>query len=97
MNDEFDPLCEKCGGTGKCDSGGFQPWGQPIFIECDCVMPTSQPNISTVQQLIADRKRAIRKQERVEKIAQKLKTQQYLEERSAEEALMRSNPNYGRF
>ncbi|WP_313010033.1 hypothetical protein [Atlantibacter hermannii] len=28
--------CPKCGGTGMADSGGVQPWGAPIFIECDC-------------------------------------------------------------
>ena len=31
-----EPVCPKCGGTGMADSGGFQPWGEPIFIECDC-------------------------------------------------------------
>lgn len=28
--------CPKCGGTGMADSGGVQPWGEPIEIECDC-------------------------------------------------------------
>lgn len=28
--------CQKCGGTGMADSGGTQPWGEPILIECDC-------------------------------------------------------------
>lgn len=31
-----EPVCPKCGGTGMADSGGFQPWGEPILIECDC-------------------------------------------------------------
>lgn len=31
-----EPVCPKCGGTGMADSGGFYPWGEPIFIECDC-------------------------------------------------------------
>lgn len=31
-----EPVCPKCGGTGMADSGGVQPWGEPIFIECDC-------------------------------------------------------------
>lgn len=28
--------CQKCGGTGMTDSGGVQPWGEPILIPCDC-------------------------------------------------------------
>lgn len=28
--------CKKCNGTGMADSGGVHPWGEPIFIECDC-------------------------------------------------------------
>ena len=28
--------CPKCKGTGLADSGGVQPWGEPILIECDC-------------------------------------------------------------
>lgn len=28
--------CQKCAGTGMADSGGNQPWGEPILIECDC-------------------------------------------------------------
>ncbi|MGK8226301.1 hypothetical protein ACDY94_03435 [Escherichia coli] len=31
-----EPVCPKCRGTGMADSGGVQPWGEPIFIECDC-------------------------------------------------------------
>lgn len=31
---------QKCKGTGIADSGGVQPWGEPISIECDCA--TSQ-------------------------------------------------------
>lgn len=30
--------CQKCNNTGMVDSGGVQPWGEPILIECDCVM-----------------------------------------------------------
>ncbi|WP_158692966.1 DUF551 domain-containing protein [Cronobacter sakazakii] len=29
-------VCPKCGNTGLADSGGVQPWGEPIFIDCDC-------------------------------------------------------------
>lgn len=28
--------CQKCNDTGMADSGGTQPWGEPIEIECDC-------------------------------------------------------------
>ncbi|MGV4048786.1 hypothetical protein ACV8TN_00695 [Citrobacter freundii] len=28
--------CPKCKDTGMADSGGVQPWGEPILIECDC-------------------------------------------------------------
>ncbi|EOI5740718.1 hypothetical protein ACMS02_001409 [Cronobacter turicensis] len=31
--------CPKCGNTGSADSGGVQPWGEPILIECDCTAP----------------------------------------------------------
>lgn len=29
-------ICPKCSDTGMTDSGGVQPWGEPIEIECDC-------------------------------------------------------------
>lgn len=28
--------CERCNGTGLEDSGGVQPWGEPILVECEC-------------------------------------------------------------
>lgn len=31
--------CEKCKGSGFMDSGGTQPWGEPISVECDCTTP----------------------------------------------------------
>ncbi|WP_373555468.1 hypothetical protein AAHV54_10065 [Klebsiella variicola subsp. variicola] len=33
--------CQKCKGTGIADSGGVQPWGEPISIECDCAASQS--------------------------------------------------------
>ncbi|WP_312384972.1 DUF551 domain-containing protein [Atlantibacter subterraneus] len=39
------PVCPKCGGTGMADSGGFQPWGEPILIECDC---QAAPQVTSV-------------------------------------------------
>ena len=31
--------CIKCNDTGIADSGGTQPWGEPISVECDCTNP----------------------------------------------------------
>lgn len=28
--------CDYCDGTGMRDTGGVQPWGEPIFIPCEC-------------------------------------------------------------
>nr|DAE53823.1 MAG TPA: Protein of unknown function (DUF551) [Caudoviricetes sp.] len=36
---EESAVCPKCGNTGLADSGGVQPWGEPILIECDCTAP----------------------------------------------------------
>lgn len=33
---KYEP-CQKCNDTGMTDSGGTQPWGEPIEIECDCL------------------------------------------------------------
>ncbi len=41
LNDTAQPKCQKCGDTGMADSGGTQPWGEQILIECDCA--TAQP------------------------------------------------------
>lgn len=30
--------CPKCNGTKMADSGGVHPWGEPILIECDCII-----------------------------------------------------------
>ena len=29
-------VCPECRGTGSRDSGGTQPWGESIFVRCDC-------------------------------------------------------------
>lgn len=31
-----DGVCVECGGTGKLDSGGTYPWGEPAMIRCPC-------------------------------------------------------------
>lgn len=36
LNATAQPKCQKCGDTGMADSGGTQPWGEPILIDCDC-------------------------------------------------------------
>lgn len=41
LNATAQPKCQKCGDTGMADSGGTQPWGEQILIECDCA--TAQP------------------------------------------------------
>lgn len=41
LNATAQPKCQKCGDTGMADSGGTQPWGEPILIDCDC--DTAQP------------------------------------------------------
>jgi len=28
--------CPDCNGTGQRDSGGTQPWGEPISVPCEC-------------------------------------------------------------
>lgn len=33
---EHEQRCERCNGTGFEDSGGVQPWGEQILIECQC-------------------------------------------------------------
>lgn len=30
--------CPKCNGTKLADSGGVHSWGEPILIECDCII-----------------------------------------------------------
>ncbi|EIX1762647.1 hypothetical protein MKT17_000968 [Cronobacter sakazakii] len=42
---EESAVCPKCGNTGLADSGGVQPWGEPILIECDCTAPPA-PDIA---------------------------------------------------
>ncbi|PUE78402.1 hypothetical protein C3D71_08475 [Cronobacter sakazakii] len=50
---EESAVCPKCGNTGLADSGGVQPWGEPILIECDCTAPpapTDKPKSEMSQQ-----------------------------------------------
>lgn len=34
--DEFLDECPICRGSGLRDGAGFQPWGDPILVKCDC-------------------------------------------------------------
>lgn len=36
--DKIISKCPKCNDTGMADSGGVHPWGEPILIECDCML-----------------------------------------------------------
>ncbi|OQM39280.1 DUF551 domain-containing protein [Citrobacter braakii] len=40
--------CLKCNDTGMTDSGGVQPWGEPILIDCDCLTGMLQAGNSSV-------------------------------------------------
>ncbi|EIA2081134.1 DUF551 domain-containing protein [Escherichia coli] len=45
--------CPKCNDTGMADSGGVQPWGEPISVPCDCTAPpapVSVPDAMTPKQ-----------------------------------------------
>lgn len=30
------PRCPECNDTGERDSGGSHPWGEPIYLACEC-------------------------------------------------------------
>lgn len=30
------PSCPECNDTGQRDTGGVYPWGESIFVPCDC-------------------------------------------------------------
>lgn len=32
-----DPNCPTCLGSGVVDTGGFTPWGTPIYDKCSCI------------------------------------------------------------
>lgn len=44
----YDPNCQECRGTGQRDSGGTYPWGESIFLACDCDVPPA-PVVETVR------------------------------------------------
>ncbi|WP_105611896.1 DUF551 domain-containing protein [Cronobacter malonaticus] len=43
-------VCPKCGNTGLADSGGVQPWGEPILIDCDCRYASTTHETDTTSQ-----------------------------------------------
>lgn len=36
------PACQKCSDTGLTDSGGVQPWGEPILVPCECAEQSAE-------------------------------------------------------
>lgn len=36
------PVCPKCSDTGLTDSGGVQPWGEPILMPCECAEQSAE-------------------------------------------------------
>lgn len=34
--------CDICGGTGAADSGGIQPCGEAIYVDCECIAKQEQ-------------------------------------------------------
>jgi len=39
--EDHGPFCPDCMGTGMRDTGGTHPWGETIFVPCDCSSPTT--------------------------------------------------------
>jgi hypothetical protein len=37
--EQGEPVCHICKGTGEMDSGGTHPWGWAINIPCECIAP----------------------------------------------------------
>ncbi len=48
--------CYTCGGSGRVDSGGIEPWGAPIFLPCpECQLaPVPPAPAKTEFELIAE-------------------------------------------
>lgn len=57
---EAEPVaCPKCNDTGMADSGGVQPWGEPISVPCDCTatpapVADSEPVAWTSEEALAE-------------------------------------------
>ncbi|WP_374207329.1 ead/Ea22-like family protein [Enterobacter roggenkampii] len=46
--------CPKCNDTGMADSGGTQPWGEPISVPCDCAAPPSPVAVPAAMEMDDD-------------------------------------------
>ncbi len=46
--------CPKCNDTGMADSGGTQPWGEPISVPCDCAAPPAPVSVSAAMEMDDD-------------------------------------------
>mgnify|MGYP000940829579 CR=1 FL=1 len=72
MRERAEPVvCPKCGNTGLADSGGVQPWGEPILIECDCTAPPAPVAHDERYQQLSELYHA--QEKRLFKLAQRIK------------------------
>lgn len=46
--------CPKCNDTGMADSGGTQPWGEPISVPCDCAAPPAPVSVPDAMEMDDD-------------------------------------------
>ncbi|WP_316376627.1 ead/Ea22-like family protein [Enterobacter hormaechei] len=46
--------CPKCNDTGMADSGGTQPWGEPISVPCDCAAPPAPASVPAAMEMDDD-------------------------------------------
>ncbi|QFH91399.1 ead/Ea22-like family protein [Enterobacter kobei] len=46
--------CPKCNDTGMADSGGTQPWGEPISVPCDCAAPPAPVSVPAAMEMDDD-------------------------------------------
>lgn len=46
--------CPKCNDTGMADSGGTQPWGEPISVPCDCAAPPAPVSVPAAMKMDDD-------------------------------------------
>lgn len=46
--------CPKCNDTGMADSGGTQPWGEPISVPCDCAAPPAPASVPDAMEMDDD-------------------------------------------
>lgn len=74
---EAEPVaCPKCNDTGMADSGGVQPWGEPISVPCDCAAPPAPVSVPDERyQQLSELYHA--QEKRLFKLAQRIKGQSF--------------------